>query len=250
MRLNYFITVLALLLCSHSAFSQDEINTDRPDQTETPSIVPAGRFQMETGLKHTRTDKRSKEFSLPETLLKLGLNERVELRLITPLAYNKYNDTIDSGLGPITVGFKANLLTGKGLLPETSFIAHLILPKAASKDLQAKLLAPELLLLFENKLSDNTDLGYNIGVKWDGRCPQTIYTYTLSPNFTLTNKLKAFVESFGCLPEHQHPEHWVDGDFMFLLTKNIQLDIATGYELTAHQHFHEYYETMGISFRI
>ncbi|AWH86059.1 hypothetical protein HYN59_13470 [Flavobacterium album] len=250
MLIKRFIPLLLLSFFSPDISAQDEIETDRPDHTETASIVPAGRFQSESGFQLTKTDKDAKEFFLPQTLWKFGLNDRVELRLITELTYNKYKDSIDTGLSPVTVGFKVNLFKEKGLLPETSFIAHLVLPKVASKDLKANLLAPELLFLFDNELSDKASLGYNIGVKWDGESPDPIYAYTFAPDFKLNDKCKVFVESYGYLPEHQHPEHWVDGGFIWLVTSNLQLDIAGSYELTSNAHFHQYFETVGISFRI
>ncbi|MEL1245811.1 transporter [Flavobacterium sp. DGU11] len=247
---NRFMPALFFCFFAPDINAQEEIETDRPDHTETASIVPAGRFQAESGFEYTKAEKGSKEFFLPETLWKFGLNDRTELRLITQLSYNKYYDTIYSGLSPVTVGFKVNLFKEKGVLPETSFIAHLVLPKVASKDFKASLLAPELLFLFDNELSDKASLGYNIGVKWDGESPDAMYAYTFSPDFKLTDTFKAFVESFGYLPEHHHPQHWVDGGFIWLLNSNLQLDIAAGYELTSNQHFHSYFETVGVSFRI
>ena len=51
---NYFMKTKILyltLIVSNSIYSQttEPIQADRPDQTETPAIVPKGMFQTETG---------------------------------------------------------------------------------------------------------------------------------------------------------------------------------------------------------
>ncbi len=49
-----FLTLSAVLMTASICFSQeseniDELITDRPDQTESASIVPVGSIQLETG---------------------------------------------------------------------------------------------------------------------------------------------------------------------------------------------------------
>ena len=77
--------LLFILLISSSIYSQsiEPIQADRPDQTETPAIVPKGMFQVETGFTFQKNDAISKSLSLPTTLWKYGVNENFELRLIT-----------------------------------------------------------------------------------------------------------------------------------------------------------------------
>jgi hypothetical protein len=43
------LLLLALIAISASA-QQDEITTDRPDQSNSPVLVPAGALQIETGM--------------------------------------------------------------------------------------------------------------------------------------------------------------------------------------------------------
>jgi hypothetical protein len=236
-------------LCA-SAFSQDDIDTDRPDQTETTSIVPVNRFQMENGFLHQQTNKNDSELLLPTSLWKFGISKNIELRLITELVCNTYSDSTVTGLNPIVVGIKVKLWEEKGILPQASLITHMLLPKVASKDLQVKHLAPEIRFLFQNTLSDDIDLGYNLGMNWDGESSDPIFAYTLSPAMNLTKQLKAYIEAFGFCPQYRHAEHWFDGGFMFLIGKDVQLDISAGYEVTSHEGYHQFYESVGFSFRI
>lgn len=244
------LTLLLLPLAPFNAYAQDEIETDRPDQTETTAIVPKGHFQMENGFQHTQSHVGSSDLMLPTSLWKFGLGDKLEFRLITDLVYNKVGDSTSTGLEPITVGFKVNFWKEKGILPETSFIAQVKLPNVASKSLKAQYVAPELQLLFENTITDAIDLGYNIDARWDGDSTDPRMEYTFSPSYKLSDKLKTYIESFGYLPPKQHIDNWVDGGFIYLINKNVQIDIAAGYELSNHNHYHQFFETLGFSFRI
>jgi len=242
---------ILLLLLPVAAFAQEEpIETDRPDQTETAAIVPKGMFQAETGFSHKKTAPHDSEFELPETLWKFGLNNRLELRLMTTVLYSKAADSAAFGLEPVTVGLKVNLWEENGMLPETSLIVHMKLPKAASKKFEAQYLPPEIRLLFQNEINDNIDLGYNLGVSWDGQTAEPEYAYTFSPDFKMTDKASAYIESFGYIPDAKHADHWIDGGFKYLITKNVQIDLSGGYELSSHQKHHKYFESIGFSFRI
>jgi len=244
------IVLLLLSLVPPGVYAQDEIETDRPDQTETTAIVPAGHFQMENGFQHTQSQVGGSDLMLPTSLSKFGISDKLEFRLITNLIYNKVADSASTGLEPITVGFKVNFWEEKGALPETSLIAQVQLPKVATKSLRTQYLAPELQLLFENTITDAIDLGYNIDARWDGKSTDPEFEYTFSPSYKLNDKLKTYIEAFGYLPPKQHIDNWVDAGFIYLINKNVQIDIAGGYELTSHNHYHQFFETLGFSFRI
>ena len=46
------------------------IQTDRPDQTESSSIVPAGMFQAETGFLYQKNNHNSTSYLAPTVLMK------------------------------------------------------------------------------------------------------------------------------------------------------------------------------------
>jgi Putative MetA-pathway of phenol degradation len=239
-----------LLFYSVSLWAQKPIETDRPDQTETAKIVPPGKFQAESGFLHQHNDVHDNEYQLPETLLKFGLNSKLELRLITTLAYQSVNDSVTCGLEPVTIGFKLALWKQQGLLPQTSVIGHLQLSKIATKELQEDYLAPEVRLLFLNKVSKDIEIGYNLGIKWNGQSGQPEYAYTLAPDFKLGNRLSTYIETFAYLPQNHHADHWADAGFKYLITNNIQVDLSGGYELSSHDKKHSYFESVGLSFRL
>ena len=242
--------IFTFLFFSTSSFCQSSIETDRPDQTETSFIVPKNKFQAETGIKHEKTDKGENEYTLPTSLLKFGLSEILELRVILEFGYSETEKGIESGLKPVIVGTKVKLFDEKGIVPAASLLAQFQLPKVASSDFKAAHLAPEFRLLMQNKLSDASDLGYNVGAEWDGLSCQPEYIFTISPNYDITKKLKAFVETYGFLQSRHHAEQWVDGGFSYLLSDNMKLDISGGYELTHTSNYHNFFESIGFSFRI
>ena len=79
-------TVLAFALCAFVAVPElwgQTIETDRPDQTEAATLVPVGGIQIETGLAgYTAANGSWTGYTLPTALLRLGLHERFELRVV------------------------------------------------------------------------------------------------------------------------------------------------------------------------
>src|ERR1700722_7902313 len=60
-----------------------EIITDRPDVTESSVVVPKGSLQLENGLTWTN-DHGQRTLDLSETLIRFGLSDRTELRIVAP----------------------------------------------------------------------------------------------------------------------------------------------------------------------
>ena len=98
-----------LLFCALGSLTikaqTEPIQADRPDQTETPAIVPKGMFQVETGFTFQKNDEISNSNRLPSVLWKYGVNENFELRLITEFFSEKINDGKSSGFTPILLRF-------------------------------------------------------------------------------------------------------------------------------------------------
>lgn len=117
---NYFMRIKLLLFLFFqtaivTAQQIEPIQADRPDQTETPYLVPTGMLQVETGFSFQKNDAFSNTNALPSTLWKYGLNDNFELRLITSFtSENNQNETI-SGINPILIGCKIKIVMKKDL---------------------------------------------------------------------------------------------------------------------------------------
>jgi len=248
--------LLLLLLClSPKIFSQETpsetiepIATDRPDQTETPSIVPKGMFQMENGFSYEKIDENESEIVSPTILFKYGVNENFELRLITEYVINTSGDEKVSGVNPVLVGFKAKLLEEKGIIPKTSFIAHMLIPELASKDFKADYYAAEFRFTMQHTLSDKVSLSYNLGAEWDGFTPDATFIYTLTTGLSVTEKLGAYIELYGFAPQNDKADHRFDGGITYLISNNVMIDASGGFGIT--ENAPEYFASLGFSFRI
>jgi len=107
--------VIATMFCAASAHTTlaqsagEEIVTDRPDITESAIVVPKASLQAENGLTWTN-DRLDDLVTLCQTLLRLGLSDRTELRLTLP----SYSLGFSRGLGSsgatdMSIGFKQQL---------------------------------------------------------------------------------------------------------------------------------------------
>src|SRR5688572_2980604 len=84
----------SLLLCAflglgsgiYAQTAKPEIVTDRPDQTEAPSLVPTGGIQVELGTSIENDvveNIKVTNYTYATALIKYGINENFELRLIS-----------------------------------------------------------------------------------------------------------------------------------------------------------------------
>lgn len=240
--------ILLGLLIHIYVYAQEPIQADRPDQTETPSIVPKGMFQLESGFTFQKNDALSKSLSLPSTLWKYGVNENFELRLITEFLLEEINNEKLKGFTPVYVGFKSKLTDEKGIFPKTSFIGQISLPKIASKEFKTNVFAPEFRLVMQHTLSEKTSFSYNIGAEWDGFSAEPTFIYTAATGYSLTEKLGSYIELFGFIPQNQKSYHSVDGGITYLINPNFMLDLSSGFGISKNAP--KNYIAFGFSFRI
>jgi len=242
--------LLLLLFSSYIGFSQETepIQADRPDQTETPSLVPTGMFQAETGFTFQKNDRTSKTNSLPSTLWKYGVNENFELRLITEFISETINNETISGLNPILIGCKIKVSEEKGFWPKTSFIGHVLIPKMASSNFKADYYAPEFRFVMQHSLSEKISFSYNLGAEWNGFTPELSFIYTIASGYSFTDKLGSYIEIFGFAPQKELANHSFDGGITYLINNNFMLDLSSGFGITKNAP--DYYVAVGFSFRI
>jgi hypothetical protein len=172
-------TLLILLLAISSlAFSQTEtpdLVTDRPDQTESSSVVPHKSLQIETGFMLESKESlflTNKSYTYNTTLLRYGLFENFELRI--GMAYEQVrfiNETSgeiahsDPELSPLYAGFKVNVAEEEGWIPEIAFLGALVLPFTARQAYRPSNVAANMRFSLSHTLSDRLSLGYNLGAE-------------------------------------------------------------------------------------
>ena len=236
---------LIAFLLSQFFYSQEVIQLDRPDQTETVFVVPKNFLQIESGFMYEKTNKTDKHLHLPTILWKYGLNNKVELRIITEFSKTITNSENIYQLQPISLGFKTELIEEKGIIPKISFIGKAELRK--SEILQRKTITPAFRFTFQNNINDKTSLGYNLGIFWNEDLQET-YLYTFALGKSINPELNYFVEMYGFISPDQSADHRINGGFTYLVNKDFMLDTSAGIGLSEKSA--KYFISLGISYRI
>ena len=240
-------TIAILLLASYGLFSaQENIETDRPDQTESAALVPKNYLQIESGFLYEK-ENSGENFSHPTINWRYGVNDFFEVHLVTELVTEHFSKEKSSGLSPLTFGLKVKLTEETKVLPKISFLANLQTSKWGSKNFQTPHVAPSFRFLFQQTLSDRLQLGYNVGAEWNGETPDADGIYTLSLAYALTEKLGSFAEVYGFINKYEKADHRIDGGLTYLVTKDLQADLSAGMGLSKISP--DYFISAGISYR-
>jgi hypothetical protein len=186
--------------------------------------------------------------------LRVGILKFAELRL--EATYRREDSRTEEnilqqekGLSTVRVGTKVHLAEAQGALPEMSLLAMLELPWGAAAFAPHKV-APEVMLLFSNELTDKLTLQYNAGFQrqmGDASLENQLqYSATFSEK--VSEKLTLAAEFFGEKPKGSHAENQIDGSIQYLVLPNLQLDAIIGTDVSAHAH--DMFVGGGISLRL
>jgi hypothetical protein len=247
---------------------EPELVTDRPDQTESTAIVPAGRVQIELGasLAGDEIGDDSDEIELDArqlgaTLVRIGLSRRFELRLgwegwlDEEVTFGSERENED-GPGDALVGAKVGLREGEGLSPTIALLVHSRVP-VGDAAFTTNRFDSFFRLSVAHDLAGGIGLGYNVGVDTEstelddgGRTTLATAIYTLSAGLPASERLSFFVEAFGeiGLSAEGGPAHSLDAGATYLLRPNLQLDASAGLGLS--EDAPDWFAGAGVSFRL
>ncbi len=246
----------ARIRASRAAAAGDPLITDRPDFTEASSVVGLGVVQLETGYTFIYRDDEfdqsiTQTHSFPETLLRVGLHEGVELRIISNYLWE---ENIDAGVRstpeggtPVGLGFKFQLLRNDGWVPETALISGIVVESGA-KEFRTEDTDFNMVLLYSWELPCGWTLGGNsgfttftedirIGRGATDRDGHVTFFQSVAMGTSLTDAIGMYVEYFGLYSEGRRenfPANFVDGGFTYLLNNDVQFDIRVGTGLNDH----------------
>ncbi len=233
--MKYLSAIILLTIIPFIAFSQDEkveMVTDRPDQTESSSVVPLKSLQIETGFVFEKDNSYGNDYysySYPTTLLRYGILKNTELRLgFEFLGHRVNNNDITRGFGPIYLGNKTKITEEEGCKPEIAILGGLILPFTAKDEFKTRYTAADFRMAFSHTLNEMFSIGYNFGIQWDGDNPAPGFFYSGALGISLTESLGLFAEYYGVLPEAGDKEHLLDTGITYLVKPNLQLDFSVG----------------------
>ncbi len=255
---SVLLLLIGVLCLNVDLFSQDtvsELVTDRPDKTESASIVPVGWLQIETGLEFSTeeidNDSKLNSINIAGTLFRYGIAERLEIRLGgTYLIENNKQQSFETetkGLADFMFGAKYNFVSEQQSVPDVAILFHLFMPLGAENFKPMKT-EPQMVVSIAKSVTDFLSLGSNIGGQYNSSDVEINYLYTLTAGFSLTEKLGSFVEFYSELYPSEKPFISLAAGFTFLLLPNLQLDISGGNGLFHNPKF--WYFNSGISIRI
>ncbi|WP_162425790.1 transporter [Pontibacter pudoricolor] len=252
------LSAAAFILLAQQGYSQQvkptpqpDLETDRPDQTEAASVVPARSIQLEAGLyflKDKIGNATLNYTAYPTALVRFGILDWLEMRAEGTYQRLVVEDEIRTranGFGPLTVGTKVQLWKENGFRPQAAAMAMVDLPVGH------KAFKPEdpqlgLRLMFRNSLTEKTDLNYNLAYGWEDGEP--VIGYAVSIGRSLNDKMTVYGEVFGDKPNGSKAEHSFDTGLLFLISPTLQVDIAAGTALNLQAP--DYFITTGFSLRL
>jgi hypothetical protein len=233
--------------------SLPEMVTDRPDFTESASVVPRGRVQLEAGYTFARDEDAGLRaaHSYPEALARVGvLDDRLEVRLGQSVLTTRPTGGADGGPAPETgltdlyFGAKFRLADQRRGRPELALIVQSTLP-TGSRDLRGDRVVPGVNCVYAwevvpgflsvaastqaNVPSDDSDEAF------------VVWTQSVSVGYSLTDRVGAFTEWFGSVSTGRSAgrasSNAIDGGVTVRISPRVQWDVRAGYFVSSWAFF-------------
>lgn len=230
MKRYFLLAVLIFFGIFPVCLKAQQIQTDRPNETESPSVVPAGRLQLESGFHYEKEDG-TQTVESPQAVLRYGFFRNAELRFETAFQFTREDGQAQLGIKPSALGIKYHVMNHKGILPDLAVLGRLYIPWMADKAYKEEHYSSEVRVLAQHEISSRAHLGYNAGVQWASENRQPEYMYALSADHALTKKIKLVLEAYGTVVSHHHARNNADVALLFLLDPDVQLDLTAGTNL-------------------
>lgn len=228
---------LCLAWIPSAAYAQAEppvqpLVTDRPDFTESAETVAAQQVQIEAGYTFTR-EEGADEHALGEVLVRIGLLDRIELRVgLSSYVWMDGHGADDAGLEDPSIGAKIELAdspAGSGARPAVAILAGITTPGA--DDFDEGVWQPEAKLALAWELG-SMGLGSNVGYAWVQEADERIHQLSASAalGFDLAERLGGYVELFGFAPVDPGGRDALlaNGGVTFLVHPDLQFDARIG----------------------
>lgn len=239
--------ILAGLFCFTCTVSGQQIQTDRPNETESPNTISPDHLQVESGFSFEQ-EEGEKTYEIPEIVLRYGIFKNAEFRIESALSLQHDHEEESRGIKPVVIGVKYHLIDHKGIVPDISLLGRLSIPWMADHSLQEEKYSPEIRLLAQYSVAKSAHLGYNLGVHWLSDTAKAEYIYTISGDYAVTKKIKLVAEIYGLAESNHHAHNTADVAFLYVLNQKVQLDFITGSGIM-HANSEKFAE-LGLSFKI
>lgn len=249
MRKWLYIVLICVPCFVYAEHNDLHAEADRPGMGTGTNVLDRGYIQWETGFEVAH-QLGTHLITLPTTLFRFGLCPWAELRLEYTGALNivdQPNATIAANeeryaIEPLYLGTKLRLWQGSEeaslrWIPRTSLLLNIGLPLSSSAAKEHPITG-KVDLLFENDIVDWLTIGYDLGAYWTDWKPAPDVFASLSLNFTPTDKLGLFIESynnfgFQTTAPRSSTIYDINLDFgiSYMVHPRVQLDASSGFNL-------------------
>ena len=250
---NIFFASLCLALTVFATGGEREMSTDRPDQTESPFTVPAGRLQIESGLfSYTRSIGEAdvnESIEWGSFLLRFGLTHNTDLEAgVRPWTINNPGS---DGISDLIVRLKWNLLGNDGGKTAIALLPYVTMP-TGSDQIGGAAWGGGLIIPVSFQLSDDWSLGTMafLALEPDSQGDQQLAPgLSASLGHALNDKLGCYIEGFA---QTIHEADWkweasLDIGFTYALNERVQLDLGLNWFVIGERRLNPF---IGCSIRI
>ena len=225
-----------------------DLDTDRPDKTNSPHTVDAGHFQIETGLasftRNTDSGVRTKSWTWMDVDTRIGLIDWAELQLEIPFYEYSRETELESretvrtrGVGDLTVILKTNFW-GNDTGDTAGGMEFFVKTPTAGDGVGNGEVEGGMIFLLDLALPGDFDLGINNGISASANDGGGGYhadiVNSASLSHAIVGPLSAYLEFFSSVPT-QHSGDWegtVDVGSLLTIGKNFQLDAGVNIGVT------------------
>lgn len=250
------LSLILFSFISLALFSQDAIITERPGQSDSPNSIPKGALQIETGILFQRSEISStisqKRIVTPTNLFRIGLTDRVELRLLNEIVeYRVENISTSeeissvSGTENMQLGFKYQINKSESKTT-AGLIGHIVFPTGSRGISNQKYgLIGKLSITHElgessglatNLIYNNSDLRFTdegLVRDLDGN-----FFYTLIYSYSVNNSMGVFIEFYGDYVNFKNWQNSMDAGISYQLRNNLQFDYSFGWGMNQVMNYH------------
>jgi hypothetical protein len=234
-----------------------DLETDRPDATESPITLDAGHFQCETDLFKT---ERSNFDGIKTTTnfynaanIKTGITNSLDLQIIaesfttTTIISNPGGTAKQTGFGMLTVRAKQNLWGNDGGKSAFAILPFINVPVHASDKFSGGIVFP-----FATQLGKGWNFGTQIETDLASSRNSTNhhidYSISATGSHSFIKNLDFFIEGLALRNnEIKSFEYFLNGGLVYNLEKNINIDTGIYYGI---KHISPKTFFVGLSFRI
>ncbi len=219
--------ILILLLCGLQAKAQ--IDTDRPDQTESARAMNPGDLQLESGVQVTYLGDNFPSIRvglLPTLQFRYGIAKGFELRMLSQYAtiQNMSSNVKYNGMADFELGSKIQFYSSDNF--NILLLTHLVMP-TGSAEVTSDMWGITNRICAGWDFSEGQSLGVNLGYNYYEQNEFSGIVFTLAYAKSVSDKVGFYIEPFGFVNNDDFVLNF-DAGMVYLPTPQMQLDISFG----------------------